>query len=49
MDGLLSKNSQPSKKEINIETLTVLKFSTPDGANQMLDKIKSLQKMELIK
>ena len=30
-------------------TLTVLKFSTPEGANQMLDKIKSLQKMELIK
>ena len=30
-------------------TLTVLKFSTPEGANQMLDKIQSLQKMELIK
>ena len=30
-------------------TLTVLKFSTPDGANQMLEKITSLQKMELIK
>ncbi len=30
-------------------TLTVLKFSTPDGAKQMLDKIQSLQKMELIK
>ena len=29
--------------------LTVLKFSTPEGANQMLDKIQSLQKMELIK
>ena len=30
-------------------TLTALKFSTPEGAGQMLDKIKSLQKMELIK
>ena len=30
-------------------TLTVLKFSTPDGAAKMLDKVKSLQKMELIK
>ena len=30
-------------------TLTVLKFATPEGAGQMLDKIQSLQKMELIK
>ncbi len=30
-------------------TLTVLKFSTPDGAAQMLDKITYLQKQELIK
>ena len=30
-------------------TLTVLKFTTPDGAKQMLDKVTSLQKMELIK
>jgi uncharacterized membrane protein len=30
-------------------TLTVLKFSTPEGAGQMLEKIKQLQKMELIK
>ncbi len=30
-------------------TLTVLKFSTPDGAAKMLDKITALQKMELIK
>ena len=30
-------------------TLTVLKFNTPEGANQMLDKVTSLQKMELIK
>ncbi len=30
-------------------TLTALKFNTPDGAGQMLDKIKQLQKMELIK
>ena len=30
-------------------TLTALKFPTPDGAEQMLEKIKSLQKMELIK
>ena len=30
-------------------TLTALKFATLDGAGQMLDKIKSLQKMELIK
>jgi uncharacterized membrane protein len=30
-------------------TLTAFKFATPDGAGQMLDKIKSLQKMELIK
>ena len=30
-------------------TLTVFKFDTPGGANQMLDKVKSLQKMELIK
>jgi len=30
-------------------TLTVLKFKTPTGADQMLDQIKSLQKQELIK
>lgn len=30
-------------------TLTVFKFNTPEGANQMLDKITSLEKMELIK
>ena len=30
-------------------TLTVLKFATPEGASQMLEKIQSLQKMELIK
>lgn len=30
-------------------TLTVLKFSIPEGAGQMLEKIKNLQKMELIK
>lgn len=30
-------------------TLTVLKFSTPEGASQMLDKVTSWQKMELIK
>ncbi|MFM8320235.1 MAG: DUF1269 domain-containing protein [Chloroflexota bacterium] len=29
-------------------TLTVLKFSTPEGAEQMLDKVKALQKAELI-
>jgi uncharacterized membrane protein len=30
-------------------TLTVLKFSSPEGAEKMLDKIKTLQKSELIK
>jgi uncharacterized membrane protein len=30
-------------------TLTVLKFNTPEGAAQMLEKIQSLQKMALIK
>ena len=30
-------------------TLTALKFNTPEGASQMLEKIQSLQKMELIK
>ena len=30
-------------------TLTVLKFATPDGAEQMLDTVKSLQNQELIK
>jgi uncharacterized membrane protein len=30
-------------------TLTVFKFSTPEGAGQMLDKVTALQKMELIK
>ena len=30
-------------------TLTVLKFDTPEGAAGMLDKIKSLQKQQLIK
>ena len=30
-------------------TLTVLKFDTPEGAAGMLDKITSLQKMEIIK
>ncbi len=30
-------------------TLTVLKFATPDGAAEMLEKIRSLQERELIK
>lgn len=30
-------------------TLTVLKFSNPDGAGNMLEKIQSLQKAELIR
>jgi len=30
-------------------TLTVFKFNNPEGAGQMLEKVKSLQKMELIK
>jgi len=30
-------------------TLTVFKFPTAEGANQMLEKVQSLQKMELIK
>lgn len=30
-------------------SLMVFKFNTPEGANQMLDKVTSLQKMELIK
>jgi uncharacterized membrane protein len=30
-------------------TLTVFKFATPDGAEQMLDTVKSLQNQELIK
>jgi uncharacterized membrane protein len=30
-------------------TLTVFKFATPEGAGQMLEKVKSIQKMELIK
>ena len=30
-------------------TLTVLKFDTPEGAAGMLDKVKSLQKQQLIK
>jgi uncharacterized membrane protein len=30
-------------------TLTVFKFATPDGAEQMLDTVKSLQKQELVK
>ena len=30
-------------------TLTVFKFATAEGANQMLEKVQSLQKMELIK
>ena len=29
-------------------TLTVLKFDSPNGAEQMLEKIKSMQKMQLI-
>jgi uncharacterized membrane protein len=29
-------------------SLTVFKFATPEGANQMLEKIQSLQKMQLI-
>ena len=29
-------------------TLTVFKFSTPEGAGQMLSKVESLQKMQLI-
>jgi uncharacterized membrane protein len=30
-------------------TLTVLKFSDPDGAQKMLEKVQSLQKQQLIK
>ena len=30
-------------------SLTVLKFDTPEGAGQMLDRVKSLQKQQLIK
>lgn len=30
-------------------TLTVLKFSNPEGASKMLEKITAMQKMELIK
>ena len=30
-------------------SLTVFKFNTPEGANQMLEKVQSLQKLELIK
>jgi uncharacterized membrane protein len=30
-------------------TLTVLKFADPDGAGRMLDKVKALQKQQLIK
>jgi uncharacterized membrane protein len=30
-------------------SLTVFKFNTPEGAGQMLEKVQSLQKMELIK
>jgi uncharacterized membrane protein len=29
-------------------TLTVFKFNNPDGAGQMLDKVKSLQKIQLL-
>lgn len=29
-------------------TLTVFKFNDPDGAGQMLDKVKSLQKIQLL-
>ncbi len=29
-------------------SLTVFKFATPEGANQMLDKVKELQKKQLI-
>lgn len=31
-----------------MSTLTVLKFSSPEGANQMVDKLVDLQKAELI-
>ncbi len=31
-----------------MSTLTVLKFSSPEGANQMIDKLVELQKAELI-
>ena len=30
-------------------TLTVLKFSTPEGAERMLEKFKSMEKMQLLK
>lgn len=30
-------------------TMTVLKFNTPEGASQMLNRIQNLQKMELIR
>ena len=30
-------------------TLTVFKFNNPDGAGQMLEKVQSLQKLQLIK
>jgi uncharacterized membrane protein len=36
------------KRRKIMATLTVLKFNTPEGANQMLEKVQSLQKMQLI-
>ena len=33
----------------NMATLTVLKFSTPEGAQKMLAKVEALQKSQLIK
>jgi len=45
----MGKTNEYLEKEIEVATLTALKFSTSDGAGQMLEKIKQLQKMELIK
>ena len=42
------QNTEQGEK-IRMATLTVFKFSTPVGAQKMLDKVQALQKTELIK
>jgi uncharacterized membrane protein len=44
----VSALSVVQKKEKNMATLTVFKYGTPDGAEKLLEKVKSLQKQQLI-
>jgi uncharacterized membrane protein len=49
LTGVLDTIFSFDERKVSMASLTVFKFNTPEGANQMLEKVQSLQKMELIK